>query len=75
MHAVGPVIMPWVNHTNVKAILWPGLPGQESGNAISDILFGDVNPSAKLPYTIAKDANDYPAKISREMDVMFVINI
>ncbi|KAI9273721.1 glycoside hydrolase superfamily [Sporodiniella umbellata] len=71
VHSVGPVIMPWVNHKNVKAILWPGLPGQESGNAIADVLFGDINPSARLPYTIAKEATDYPAKISRELEFTY----
>jgi beta-glucosidase len=61
--------MPWVDHPNIKAIVWPGLPGQESGNSLADILFGDVNPSGRLPYTIAKKAQDYPARISREMEV------
>lgn len=68
-HSVGPVLMPWANHPNVKAILWPGLPGQESGNSIADVLFGDLNPSARLPYTIAKKAEHYPAKVSRELEV------
>ncbi|KAI8968442.1 glycoside hydrolase superfamily [Mycotypha africana] len=64
IHSVGPVNMPWVRHPNIKAILWPGLPGQESGNSLADVLFGDVNPSAKLPYTIAKNPKHYPATIS-----------
>ncbi|KAK4703614.1 beta-glucosidase, partial [Phenoliferia sp. Uapishka_3] len=64
IHAVGPVIMEaWVNNPNVTAILWASLPGQETGNAIVDILFGGVNPSARLPYTIAKERKDYPADI------------
>lgn len=61
--------MPWVSHPNIKAIVWPGLPGQESGNSIADILFGDINPSGRLPYTIAQKAEDYPSKISHEMEV------
>ncbi|KAG0182966.1 hypothetical protein DFQ28_003445 [Apophysomyces sp. BC1034] len=64
IHSVGAVLMPWIDHPNIKAIVWPGLPGQESGNALADILFGDVNPSARLPYTIAKNEADYPARIS-----------
>lgn len=33
------------------------------GNGLVDVLFGDVNPSAKLVYTIAKNRTDYPADI------------
>jgi beta-glucosidase len=46
---------------SVKAIVWAGLPGQESGNALVDVLYGAVSPSGKLPYTIAKAAGDYGA--------------
>lgn len=35
------------------------MPGQESGNALADILFGDVNPSGKLPFTLGKSLKDY----------------
>ena len=48
----------WYDHPNVTAILNAGGLGQETGNAITDVLFGRVNPSAKLPYTLA-------AKVSR----------
>jgi beta-glucosidase len=54
--------MPWINHPNIKAVLWPGLPGQESGNSLADVITGKVNPSARLPYTIAKEASDYNVK-------------
>jgi hypothetical protein len=37
--------------------------GQESGNSLVDILWGAYNPSARLPYTIAKNRSDYPAQI------------
>ncbi|GAA5809328.1 hypothetical protein MFLAVUS_002735 [Mucor flavus] len=67
IHSVGPILMPWSNHPNIKAIVLPGLPGQESGNSLADILFGDVNPSGRLPYTIAKRKEDYPAKIDHGM--------
>ncbi|CAO0795663.1 unnamed protein product [Mucor circinelloides] len=63
IHAVGAVMMSeWINHPNVKAVVWPGLPGQESGNSLADIITGKVNPSGRLPYTIAKQASDYNAK-------------
>ncbi|KAL4948757.1 glycoside hydrolase superfamily [Aspergillus filifer] len=53
----------WIEHPNVTAALNAGTLGQESGHAIVDILFGDVNPSAKLPYTIAKNEDDYNGQI------------
>lgn len=51
--------MPWANNPNVTAIVAAHFPGQESGNSIVDILYGDVNPSGKLPYTIANTEADY----------------
>ncbi|KAK7055677.1 Fn3-like domain-containing protein [Favolaschia claudopus] len=67
-HVVGPVLVEgWIDHPNVKAVLHAGLPGQESGNSIVDVLFADspqaMNPSARLPYTIAKQREDYPADV------------
>ncbi|KAH6995946.1 glycosyl hydrolase family 3 N terminal domain-containing protein [Ilyonectria sp. MPI-CAGE-AT-0026] len=58
-HSGGVNIMPWASNPNISAILAAHYPGQESGNSIADILFGDVNPSGKLPYTIAKQESDY----------------
>lgn len=34
IHSVGAVLMPWVDNENITAILWAGLPGQESGNSL-----------------------------------------
>ncbi|CAE6479889.1 unnamed protein product [Rhizoctonia solani] len=50
----------WVDHPNITAIIFAYYPGQETGNAIASILYGEVNPSGKLPFTIAKSASDYP---------------
>lgn len=54
------VLDAWIENENVKAVLYSGLLGQESGRAIGDVLFGDVNPSGKLTHTVAKNASDYP---------------
>ncbi|KAI0187803.1 glycoside hydrolase family 3 protein [Astrocystis sublimbata] len=66
VHSVGPVILETIlAQPNVKAIVWAGLPSQENGNSLVDVLYGDTAPSGKLPYTIAKSANDYGTTISR----------
>ena len=44
-------------------VLWAGLPGQEAGNSLVDVLYGAWNPSGRLPYTIAKQLTDYPAQV------------
>ncbi|KAK3335077.1 glycoside hydrolase superfamily [Neurospora tetraspora] len=60
IHAVGPVVMErWVDLPQVKAVLFANLPGEESGNALVDVLFGHVNPSGHLPFTIGKSLQDY----------------
>lgn len=58
-HSGGLNVLPWASNPNVTAILAAHLPGQESGNSLVDILYGAVNPSGKLPYTIASNASDY----------------
>ena len=60
VHNVGPVILEkWIDHPSIKSVIIANLPGQESGNAIADIILGVVNPSGKLPYTIGKSLDDY----------------
>ncbi|KAI8362616.1 glycoside hydrolase superfamily [Blakeslea trispora] len=71
INSVGAVLMPWINHPNIKAVVWPGLAGQESGNALADIVTGDVNPSGRLPYTIAKEASDYNQKPDPNFNVTY----
>ena len=50
--------MPWVDR--VKGIIHHHFPGQESGSGLADIVFADKKPSGRLPYTIAKNLEDYP---------------
>lgn len=49
--------MPWLD--KARAIVQAWYIGSESGDAIADVLFGDVNPSGKLPFTFAKSLTDY----------------
>ncbi len=57
-----PIAMPWVN--DVPAILECWYPGMEGGTAIARTLFGDNNPSGKLPVTFPKTLQDSPAHVS-----------
>ncbi|SCV70580.1 BQ2448_3342 [Microbotryum intermedium] len=71
IHSVGAIDMEsWIDHQNVTAVVLAGLPGQESGNSLVDILFGDVNPSGKLPYTIGKKRSDYAADVLCECNLV-----
>jgi len=48
----------WKAH--VPAILYAWYAGMEGGNALARVIFGDVNPSGKLPFSIPVDENDLP---------------
>jgi beta-glucosidase len=54
----GPKVMPWL--ASVSAVLEAWYPGQRGGEAIANILFGDVNPSGKLPMTFPASVSDLP---------------
>jgi beta-glucosidase len=54
----GPVLMPWID--KVAGIVEAWYPGQEDGNAIAAVLYGDVNPAAKLPLTFPHTADQIP---------------
>jgi hypothetical protein len=57
-------IQKWIDHSNVTAVVWANLGGQELDPALVDILYGDVYPSGRLVYTIAKTSRTMPSRIS-----------
>jgi beta-glucosidase len=57
----GPAVMPWLADTSAVLEAW--YPGQCGGEAIANILFGDVNPSGKLPVTFPASVNDLPRPV------------
>ncbi|MBN2011675.1 glycoside hydrolase family 3 C-terminal domain-containing protein [candidate division KSB1 bacterium] len=52
-----------VNEINrsAPAVIWGWLNGSEAGKAITDVLFGDINPSGKMPFTLPVDLEHSPA--------------
>ncbi|KAF2501967.1 beta-glucosidase 1 [Lophium mytilinum] len=65
-----PNVLPWAGNPNVTAVLAAHMPGQEIGNSIADVLFGDVNPSGRLPYTIALKEDDYARNIVNSTELL-----
>ncbi|KAJ7059706.1 glycoside hydrolase family 3 protein [Mycena amicta] len=63
VHSVGPVHMPWATHPNITAIVYAGAPGEQTGPGLVDVLFGTVNPSGRLPFSIADDEDSYGTTI------------
>ncbi len=56
----GPVEMPWI--AEARAVMQAWYPGQEAGNAIADVLFGDVEPSGRLAQTFPQRWADNPTQ-------------
>jgi beta-glucosidase-like glycosyl hydrolase len=55
----GPVLTPWAGQ--VKGVVEAWYPGQEAGNALARVLYGDVDPGGRLPVTFPVNENDAPA--------------
>ncbi len=62
LNAGAPLSMNWLDQ--VAAVIQAWYLGQETGNAIVDVLFGEVNPSGRLPMTFPKRLQDNPAYIN-----------
>jgi beta-glucosidase len=61
METGGAQVMPWLN--GVAAVLEVWYPGQRGGQAIANLIFGDVNPSGKLPITFPSSLSDLPRPV------------
>jgi beta-glucosidase len=57
---------------NVKGLLYAFYPGQEGGKAIADVIFGNYNPSGKMPVTMAKTVDQLPAT---DMDFTNIVSV
>ncbi|HEX3705089.1 MAG TPA: glycoside hydrolase family 3 C-terminal domain-containing protein [Mycobacteriales bacterium] len=64
VQAGGPIAMPWLNQ--VRGVLDMWYPGEQDGNAAASLLFGDVNPSGKLPVTFPKSVSQDPIKSAQQ---------
>ena len=69
----GPVTMPWIDQVSAVLEAWFG--GSRGAEAVANLIFGDVNPSAKLPITFPKSEADLPhprivkpPKVTRDAD-------
>ncbi|KXJ95028.1 glycoside hydrolase family 3 protein [Microdochium bolleyi] len=66
-----PVEMPWVS--SAKSLVWAGFGGNETGNTIADVLFGDVNPSGKTSLTFPVRNSDNPAFLNYRTEASRVL--
>ncbi|MGQ9513752.1 MAG: glycoside hydrolase family 3 N-terminal domain-containing protein [Thermoproteota archaeon] len=60
-----PLSIGWIAN-NCPAILEAWLPGEEGGNAVADVLFGDYNPGGKLPISVPSEVGQIPVHYSRK---------
>lgn len=68
IYSPGVVNLPFIN--DVNGIVYAGMPGQEAGHGLADILFNDVAPSGKLPFTWGKKREDYCCDVTYGNDAI-----
>jgi beta-glucosidase len=60
IHSVGVrIVDEWFDHPNITAVILAYLPGQDSGRALVELMYGHESFSGRLPYTVAKRESDY----------------
>ena len=60
MHNAGiRLVDAWIENPNITAVIFAHLPGQDAARAIVQLFYGEVSPSGRLPYTVAKFPEDY----------------
>ena len=73
--SAGPLTVPWLKR-HAPAMLQAWWPGEEGGDAIADVIFGDVNPAGRLPYTVYASESQVPPQdeydISKGFTYMYV---
>jgi hypothetical protein len=66
------VLEEWHDLPSVKAVLFQHMPGQEAGEALTNVLYGDVSPSGHLPYSITYREEDMPESVTKLIDSAFL---
>lgn len=73
IHTVGPVLVDdWIKLSSVRSVLVAHLPGQEAGQSLAEVLYGDVSPSGHLPYSITKREEDLPDTVTSLISFEFL---
>ncbi|KAF4873947.1 putative beta-glucosidase F [Colletotrichum siamense] len=66
IHTVGPIVVDsWIDLPSVKSVLVAHLPGQEAGESLANVVFGDASPSGHLPYSMTKQEPDLPDSVTK----------
>ena len=68
-----PLSIRWIAE-NVPAILETWVSGEQGGNAVADILFGDINPSGRLPVTVPRHVGQLPVYYNHKKSKTYWIN-
>ena len=61
-----PLNMNWA-HENADALLNAWYPGQEGGNAIADVIFGDYNPAGRMPISVPRSVGQLPVYYNKKV--------